>query len=171
MDLDGAVSVAANGLAQRQAMQVLFAAGGDRVQVYELDSPQGLPVYVHAKVCVIDDVWAAVGSANVNRRSWTHDSELTAAVLDDTSADEQDEAEDDEPARAFARELRMALWREHLDRSEGDDADLVTPERGVTALREAAGRVDAWHADGWHGPRPPGRLRRHPLPFTVTAGR
>ena len=42
------------------------------------------PVYVHAKVCVVDDVWACVGSDNFNRRSWTHDSELSCAVLDDT---------------------------------------------------------------------------------------
>ena len=38
----------------------------------------GTPVYVHAKVCVVDDVWASVGSDNFNRRSWTHDSELSS---------------------------------------------------------------------------------------------
>ena len=40
------------------------------------------PDYVHAKICVVDDVWATVGSNNFNTRSWTHDSELAAAILD-----------------------------------------------------------------------------------------
>ena len=40
-------------------------------------------MYVHAKVCVVD-VWAIVGSDNLNLRSWTHDSELSCAVLDAT---------------------------------------------------------------------------------------
>ena len=31
---------------------------------------------------MIDDVWAIVGSANLNRRSWTYDSEVACAVLD-----------------------------------------------------------------------------------------
>ena len=51
--------------------------------MYGVENHAGTPVYVHAKVCVVDDVWAAVGSDNVNRRSWTHDSELSCAVLDE----------------------------------------------------------------------------------------
>jgi phosphatidylserine/phosphatidylglycerophosphate/cardiolipin synthase-like enzyme len=58
-------------------------AGGDRVQLLDLENAAGRPVYVHAKPSIVDDVWAAVGSVNLNRRSWTHDSELTAAVLDE----------------------------------------------------------------------------------------
>ena len=38
---------------------------------------------MHAKVGIVDDVWASVGSDNINRRSWTHDSELACAVVDD----------------------------------------------------------------------------------------
>ena len=52
-------------------------AAPDRVHVFDLENHAGTPVYVHAKVCVIDDMWACVGSANLNRRSWTHDSELS----------------------------------------------------------------------------------------------
>ena len=44
--------------------------------------PAGIPIYVHAKLCIVDDEWAKVGSDNVNRRSWTHDSELACAVVD-----------------------------------------------------------------------------------------
>src|ERR1700681_1865135 len=68
---------------REQAMKAPLDAGGDRVGIYDVENPQGTPVYVHAKVCVIDDVWAAVGSDNFNRRSWTHDSEVSCAVLDE----------------------------------------------------------------------------------------
>src|SRR4029450_2480171 len=89
--------------------------GADRVAVYGLENGRGTPIYVHAKVCVIDDVWAAVGSDNLNRRSWTHDSELSAAVLDPTLDDREprDPAGLGDGARVFARELRLRLWREH----------------------------------------------------------
>lgn len=163
-DTDGSVHVRGSAVAQRQALEVLYAAGGDRVQVYDLENAEGLPVYVHAKVCVVDDVWAAVGSANLNRRSWTHDSELTAAVLDPTPDERGTARPGAESARRFARRLRLRLWREHLDRADGDDDDLVDPEEGAGALRDAAAALDGWHAAGCPGARPAGRLRRHPTP-------
>src|SRR3712207_7818771 len=43
------------------------------VHVFDVENHEGTPVYVHAKVCVVDDVWASVGSDNFNRRSWTHE--------------------------------------------------------------------------------------------------
>jgi phosphatidylserine/phosphatidylglycerophosphate/cardiolipin synthase-like enzyme len=54
---------------------------GLKVQVCTLvapDSPPGhwLPVYVHAKLMVVDDIFMTVGSANVNTRSMEADSEL-----------------------------------------------------------------------------------------------
>jgi phosphatidylserine/phosphatidylglycerophosphate/cardiolipin synthase-like enzyme len=55
------------------------------------------PVYVHAKVGIIDDRWATVGSANLNSRGLSHDAELNVAVLDGE----------------FARGLRLMLWSEH----------------------------------------------------------
>ena len=64
-------------------------------------------------------------------------------------------------ARCFARDLRLALVREHLDRVPGDDDDLLDPGRFVRAAEEAAANLDAWHAGGRRGPRPPGRLRAH----------
>ncbi|MDN5749779.1 MAG: phospholipase D family protein [Pseudonocardia sp.] len=163
-DGDGAVQVAASAVAQRRALETLYAAGGDRVEVYEIENAEGLPVYVHAKVCVIDDVWAAIGSANLNRRSWTHDSELTATVLDQTPDGRGPAGPGADPARRFARELRLQLWREHLGRADGDDDDLVDPDRGAGVLRRAAAERDDWHAAGCTGPQPVGRLRRHPTP-------
>jgi phosphatidylserine/phosphatidylglycerophosphate/cardiolipin synthase-like enzyme len=118
-------------------------------------------VYVHAKVCVVDDVWATVGSNNFNTRSWTHDSELVAAVLDS----ERDGRAPADPAglgdgaRGLARRLRLELMREHLDLP--DDTDLLDPDHAAATVRARAAALDAWHAGGAHGARPPGRLRRH----------
>ena len=69
---------------REQAIELCRKAAPDRVHVFDVENHAGTPVYVHAKVCVVDDVWASVGSDNFNRRSWTHDSELSCAVLDDT---------------------------------------------------------------------------------------
>ena len=133
--------------------------------MFDLENRHDEPVYVHAKVCVVDDVWAAVGSDNFNRRSWTHDSELTAAVLDRARDDRRpaDPAGLGDGARRFARDLRLTLLREHLDRSDGDDADLLDPDSAADTLRAAAAALDNWHDSGRPGPRPPGRLRPHRL--------
>lgn len=150
-------------LGHAQALEIVRAAGGDRVLVLDVENPDGHPVYVHAKVCVVDDVWATVGSDNFNRRSWTHDSELTAAILDQRpdTREPRDPAGLGDGARAFARELRLELWREHLDRD--DDAGLIDPDEAFEAMRSSAAELDAWHDGGRSGPRPPGRLRAHPV--------
>ena len=149
-------------LGHARALQIVRAAGGDRVQVVDVENHDGDPVYVHSKVCVIDDVWATVGSDNFNRRSWTHDSELTAAILDSRrdGREPRDPAGLGDGARRFARELRLELWREHLDRD--DDDGLIDPDDAFEAVRSSAAALDAWHDGGRSGPRPPGRLRAHP---------
>ncbi len=45
-------------------------ASGDRVQILDLETRRVRRVYVHAKRCVVDDVWALVGSTNLNVRSF-----------------------------------------------------------------------------------------------------
>ena len=160
---EGGLAATAALVGHTQALDLVRDAGGDRVQVLDIENRAGEPVYVHAKVCVVDDVWAAVGSDNFNRRSWTHDSELTAAVLDDARDPREpvDPAGLGDGARRFARDLRLELLREHLDREEGDDADLVDPDSAVDAIRTTADALDRWHAGGRNGARPPGRLRPH----------
>jgi phosphatidylserine/phosphatidylglycerophosphate/cardiolipin synthase-like enzyme len=123
------------------------------VHVFDLENHAGTPVYVHAKVCVIDDTWCSVGSDNFNRRSWTHDSEVSCAILDETIDDRPPSGQ----ARRFARNLRLALMREHLDRDDGDDADLLDPLSAVRVVAESAERLRAWSEAGRTGPRPPGR--------------
>jgi phosphatidylserine/phosphatidylglycerophosphate/cardiolipin synthase-like enzyme len=130
-------------LGRYHALDAMTRAGGDRVAVYSPENADGTPVYVHAKVCVIDDTWATVGSDNLNLRSWTYDSELACAVIDE--------------AGTYAADLRRTLNREHIDRDL--DADEV-----FDAFAASAAELDAWYAGGRVGPRPPGRLRRYEPP-------
>ena len=165
-DQEGAFAERPELVGRWQAIEMCKQAGKDRVHVFDVENHAGHPVYVHAKVCVVDDVWASVGSDNFNRRSWTHDSELSSAVLDTTRDPREptDPAGTGEGARTFARDLRLALAREHLDLADDgseDDAVLDPPRlrrrpstsgpRPWTRGTRAAGK----------GPRPPGRLRRH----------
>ena len=158
-------------LGRERAIDICRRAGRDRFAIYDVENHAGTPVYVHAKVVVVDDVWAMVGSDNMNRRSWTHDSELSCAVLDATP----DQREPTDPAglgdgaRVFARSLRLTLWREHLDLPEdgSGDAGLLEPSEAFAAMRASAQGLADWHAGGSVGKRPPGRLRPH-LPERVS---
>jgi phosphatidylserine/phosphatidylglycerophosphate/cardiolipin synthase-like enzyme len=82
------------------------AAAQGRIQAFclaasaEIDGVEHYrPIYVHAKVAIIDDLWSTVGSANLNNRGMRDDTELNVATLDEE----------------LARGLRMLLWAEHLE--------------------------------------------------------
>ena len=109
-DVDGAVSLPPQLYGRKLAMDLLLEAGGDRVAVYGLTNEGGYPVYVHSKVCVVDDVWASVGSDNFNRRSWSSDTEAACAVQDTRVEDVAGGA----PRDAFALRLRRELVAEHV---------------------------------------------------------
>jgi phosphatidylserine/phosphatidylglycerophosphate/cardiolipin synthase-like enzyme len=164
-DVDGRLELPPNLVGRVQALELCRRAGADRVHVFDVENAHGTPVYVHAKVCVVDDVWASIGSDNFNRRSWTHDSELSCAVLDATRDDREprDPAGLGDGTRRYARDLRLRLLREHLDRhtTDGTDHDLLDPAEAVRTVQAAADALDAWYEDGCRGPRPPGRLRNH----------
>jgi phosphatidylserine/phosphatidylglycerophosphate/cardiolipin synthase-like enzyme len=149
-DQDGAVSLSPNFIGRAPALAMLRAAGGSRFAVYGLENAAGTPVYVHAKACVVDDTWACIGSDNANRRSWTHDSELSASFSDSSST-------------GIARSLRLELAREHLG-SAAVDYDLDDATQWFNAFRDTAEALDNWHLGGSVGPRPPGQLRKYTQP-------
>ena len=149
-DVEKRLYLEAARLGHGEALAMVREAGGDRVQVLDVENHQGRPVYVHAKLCVVDDVWALVGSANLNVRSWTHDSELAVAVYDD----ERDPRTPADPgglgdgARRFARGLRLQLMREHLDLPDLADAALLDPDEAAAEVRDSAATLEAWHRSG-----------------------
>lgn len=122
--------------AQRLAWDALHEAGGDRFALFDLENAEGTPIYVHAKVCVVDDEWMTIGSDNLNRRSWSHDSEVTCAVVDKEGE--------------LPRSLRTSLWSEHLGLPD-DDPRLVDPSTAMALWTERLGA-------------PGSRIRRHVPP-------
>jgi len=77
------------------------------------------PIYVHAKVAIIDDLWATVGSANLNNKGMRDDTEMNVATLD----------------AELAVGLRMMLLSEHVGLM-GED-DLLTVSRRLGGQRQA----------------------------------
>jgi phosphatidylserine/phosphatidylglycerophosphate/cardiolipin synthase-like enzyme len=66
------------------------------------------PVYVHAKIAVVDDEWLTLGSANLNEHSLLNDTEMNVCSWD----------------AGLARSTRLTLWAEHLERSVEELAGL-----------------------------------------------
>lgn len=66
--------------------------------------------YVHSKCWIFDDQFAIIGSANTNRRSFTHDSESAIGVWDRGMADKS--------KLYFAHALRLALWSKYLNTND-----------------------------------------------------
>jgi phosphatidylserine/phosphatidylglycerophosphate/cardiolipin synthase-like enzyme len=95
--------------------------------------PGGKPVYVHSKAAVIDDAWLTVGSANLNAHSFFNDTEANVVVRHP----------------ALAREVRLRLWAEHLERPREEiDGD---PARVFDKLWKplAEERLERRRRDGW----------------------
>lgn len=96
----------------------------------------GADIYIHAKMMIVDDCYAAIGSANINRRSHTTDSELQVAVVGGTpvSATIDGAAQ---MVRPFARDLRLRIWKEHLGLAATNTA-VDDPIAGLSAWPTAA---------------------------------
>jgi phosphatidylserine/phosphatidylglycerophosphate/cardiolipin synthase-like enzyme len=91
-------------------------AGRGRLLATTLHSRSGQrsgPLYVHAKIGIVDDRWLAVGSANLNEHSLFNDTEVDLVTCD----------------AALARDTRVRLWAEHLERAcadvDGDPAQVI----------------------------------------------
>jgi phosphatidylserine/phosphatidylglycerophosphate/cardiolipin synthase-like enzyme len=92
------------------------AGDGGRLLAATIQSRTGErsgPLYVHAKIAIVDDAWLAIGSANLNEHSLFNDSEVDVITAD----------------AGVARDTRLRLWAEHLERDRdavsGDPARLI----------------------------------------------
>jgi hypothetical protein len=88
-----------------------------RLRLYHPFTAQGQPIYVHAKVTVVDRDVLRVGSSNFNNRSLRLDTECDV-VIDATSSGR---AEDGEAVAA----IRNALLAEHLGCEPGAIASML----------------------------------------------
>ena len=59
---------------------------------------------MHAKIGIVDDEWLTIGSANLNEHSLFNDTEMNLVTHD----------------RELARQTRLRLWSEHLERQLQD---------------------------------------------------
>lgn len=159
-DSDGPLGGPPRRLGQLRALNVLRRAAPDRVGVFNLENGEGTPIYVHAKICIIDDTWFTCGSDNFNRRSWTTDSELTCAVMDTAAPGPTGEGNGTQPSQPLARELRLQLWAEHLG-LDSDDPRLQSDQRQLELWNSTAETLDQWHRTGRRPPRPAGQVRHH----------
>ena len=123
----------------------------DRLRIYHPYTSGGTPIYVHAKVTIIDGRVLRIGSANMNNRSMGLDTECDVTIEGEPG---------DQVAQRIAT-IRDELIAEHL----GVDADTVSEgiaARGMIATIEAlrgperslvpylipnVGAVTAWLAD------------------------
>ena len=89
------------------------------------DHERSAPVYVHAKLGIVDDEWMTIGSANLNEHSLFNDTEVNL-ITDDTD---------------LIRTTRLRLWAEHLQRRpadiDGDPAEVIDQIWRPTAEGEA----------------------------------
>lgn len=91
-------------------------------------------LYIHAKIMVVDDRVAIIGSANINERSMlgSRDSEI-AAVIRDTEVLDSYMAGQPYKVGKFPHTLRMRLMREHL----GVDTDAIGEEEWMSQMSDA----------------------------------
>jgi phospholipase D1/2 len=99
-------------------------------------------VYVHSKLMIVDDLYALIGSANVNDRSLLgeRDSELAVLVMDgDSFKADINGAGSQKTVRKFAHELRKNIWSKLFGIAGG-----VRPANGLQQAIEQPGKPDSW---------------------------
>jgi phosphatidylserine/phosphatidylglycerophosphate/cardiolipin synthase-like enzyme len=110
--------VAADDGAKRFLATTIYSRTGERTG----------PLYVHAKIGIVDDAWLAIGSANLNEHSLFNDSEVDVVTCDPR----------------VARDTRLRLWSEHLERPteavSGDPTQVIDEQWRPIASEQLARR-------------------------------
>jgi hypothetical protein len=98
-----------------------------------LSKPTG--IFVHSKIMMVDDVFVAIGSTNVNRRGFFHDGEITAFAIPQDLKNAVDNP---------ARDLRTRLWAEQLG---------LSPEMGAALLADPIAGFELFRRSRYQGNR------------------
>jgi cardiolipin synthase len=88
-------------LASRRLYGPLLEAG---VRIFEYDGAM-----IHAKTLIVDDLWAVIGTTNVDNRSFEHNDEINVAVRDEAIAARL--STDFQADIAHSREMLLDGWR------------------------------------------------------------
>jgi phosphatidylserine/phosphatidylglycerophosphate/cardiolipin synthase-like enzyme len=75
--------------------------------LYAIGAERDWPIYVHAKVGIVDDAWMTIGSANLNEHSLFNDTEMNVVTHD----------------AELARQTRVRLWADHLQHPDNEVAE------------------------------------------------
>ena len=108
-----------------------------RFAVYHPNTSDGEPIYVHAKILIIDDAIIRIGSSNMNNRSMRLDTECDVVI---DAADGANASRVDKIAS-----IRTSLLAEHLGECE-DTVDQMIRTTGsivktIEALRTKTGKL------------------------------
>lgn len=91
-------------------ISALIAAGKEKVIVCQYKNKRDANApgdwfrglfYIHSKTWIFDDVYLITGSANCNRRGYSHDSELCIGIYDQN--------------KRFVKDLRVKIWLHRLN--------------------------------------------------------
>ncbi|HYI10834.1 MAG TPA: hypothetical protein VEK57_17370, partial [Thermoanaerobaculia bacterium] len=99
----------------------------DRVVVFTIRNDHHIPIYVHCKSMIADDLWMNISSSNFSRRSLTYDSEIGAAAIDSRMR---------RGGGLTPRQFRVDLLADHL-RLLPEEKPLVEDPRDAFRLMKA----------------------------------
>ncbi len=100
-----------------------------------ITAAQPMPIFLHSKIMMVDDLFVAIGSTNINRRGFFHDGEITAFAIPEELRNAPHNP---------ARDLRMRLWGEQLG---------LTPELGACLFRDPIAGFELFKRTRYQGNR------------------
>lgn len=107
---------------QEKALLVLIDAKGAAKENYHAG--------MHSKLLIVDDEIAIIGTANVNQRSFTHDSESSIIIFDEEST----------VKIPFAKQLRTDIWKEFASKVTVSSGTIDSWEQFANILANKSGK-------------------------------
>ncbi|MBB3950822.1 phospholipase D-like domain-containing protein [Aureimonas jatrophae] len=128
---DGWLEEKTMGAARARLLRLVHRA--DRHQRFGIFYPvtrEGEPIYVHAKIMIVDDRFLKIGSSNLNNRSMGFDTECDLSL----------EADGDDAVAGAIRHIRDDLIAEHLDMRREEVEHALRRDGSILRLVRESGR-------------------------------